>query len=91
MQARKVEGQAGVGEVLPREPGVEAFEGGGIGPLGVCCNRGGDEAGNGGGRRGQRRGRDLYQRLFICVHGAISWKGITCDKGNYTQLFRPCT
>ena len=91
VQARKVEGQAGVGEVLPRERGVEAFEGGGIGPLGVCCNRGGAAAGNGGGRRGERRGRDLYQRLFICVHGAISWKGITCDNFNYTQLFRLCT
>ena len=43
------------------------------------CNRGGDEAGNGSGRRGERRGRDLYQRLFICVHGATSWKVIACD------------
>ena len=79
MQARNVDGQAGVCEILPLEGGVEAFERGGIGPLCVVCNRGGDEAGDGSGRSGERRGRDLYQRLFICVHGAISWKGITSD------------
>ena len=45
----------GRGRDRPRERGVEAFEGGGIGPLGVCCNRGGDETGNGSGRRGERR------------------------------------
>ena len=62
------------GEALPLECGVEAFEGGCIGPLGVFCNRGGVEACNGGGRSGERSGPDLYQRLFRGVHGAASGK-----------------
>ena len=44
MQARKVDGQAGVCEVLPLKGGVEAFECGFIAALCVLCNRGGDEA-----------------------------------------------